>query len=156
MLSRHQDDPDISLFFQEPFYFAHQMPVPLRLAFPDHQHLPAQAAQVPAIAPVPFDVAIQLFVPVFDVALRPRRTFTALMAVPEAAVHEYNLLVFGQHDVRPAGQIIAMQPEPKAALVQKRAHDLFGLRVLGTDLRHYAAALFGRESVGHGLSCSRN
>ena len=71
----------------------------LHAAFPDDDHAPAEAAELLAGTLVACDVARELRLPKFAARLRRRRAGTALVPMPEAAVHENHRPVFPQHDV---------------------------------------------------------
>ena len=62
------------------------------------------------------------------------------MQMPEATMNKNDGAIFGQDDVRAAGQILAVQPEAKTGCVQKRTHNHFGFGALALDIRHHAAA----------------
>ena len=60
------------------------------------------------------------------------------MPMPEATVHENRESPARQHDVGPAGQILAMQAKADAEPMQEAADDAFGRRVLAADGGHDA------------------
>jgi hypothetical protein len=67
------------------------------------------------IRPVPPDISIDSSFPELSVARRPVAALSASgMAVPKAAVDEYDLLVAGQYDVRVTGQISQVKSKPIA------------------------------------------
>ena len=77
------------------------------------------------------------------------------MAMPEAAMHEHNRAVFRQHDVRPSGQILPVQAEPKPHGMQDPADRQFGGGVLPADRRHVAGSNGADDSLLSHNACVR-
>lgn len=71
------------------------------------------------------------------------------MAVPEAAVDEYDGAVFGEDDVGRAGKGADIQPVTIAPAPQLAPYSLFGTGVLRADVRHTFVPLLGSQKVGH-------
>ena len=69
------------------------------------------------------------------------------MAMPETAMHEHHRAVFWQHDVRPAGEILSVQAEPKAHGMQNPADRQFRSGVFPADRRHVAGSHFTDGSL---------
>ena len=67
--------------------------------------------------------------------------------MPEATVHEDDQFVLWQYDVRLARQVLAVQPEPIAEPVQRRADEQFRLGVLAADAGHVPASTGFGDSV---------
>ena len=107
---------------------------------PDHDHAPAELLKISSVPSVAFDVGSELALPELLPGLRGCGVAAALMAMPEAAMHEHNRAVFRQHDVRPAGQILPVQAESKPHGMQDPADRQFGCGVLSTDRRHVAGS----------------
>mgnify|MGYP001099814085 CR=1 FL=1 len=81
------------------------------LAFPDDGHAPAQAAEAADVPAVVRNVPGELLRPELPVALGGGCNLATLVPVPEAAVDENDGPVFGQDDVRLAGEIRSVEPE---------------------------------------------
>lgn len=77
------------------------------------------------------------------------------MAVPEAAVDEYRRPETGEHHIRAARQVAAVQPEAEAPGVQPAAQDQLRFRVLAANAAHVESALGGREDICHAGLCRR-
>jgi hypothetical protein len=58
------------------------------------------------------------------------------MAMPETAMYENHNLPFWQHQVRAAGQILSMKPEPKSQTMHKAANDQLRACVRAADRPH--------------------
>lgn len=69
--------------------------------------------------------------------------------MPEAAVHEHDLLPRREHDVGAARQIATMEPEAISEPVQGASQGEFGLRVLLADPRHYVRAAVRSYVISH-------
>ena len=87
-----------------------------------------------------FLILVKLRFPVFEAGFR-QAPFRAVVAVPEATVHEDRLAPGDEGDIRPAGQVSAMQAVSVAHGVQQPAHDQFRSCVPAPDRLHDAAAL---------------
>lgn len=71
------------------------------------------------------------------------------MPVPETAVHEHGDPVFRQDDVRGAGEVLAMQPEPQAQRKQHAPNFTFRAGILAADAPHILATSLSRDMI-HG------
>lgn len=71
------------------------------------------------------------------------------MAVPEAAVDENRLAAAGENDIRPSGQVLAMEAIAVAHGVETAADNHLRLGVATLDRLHDAPALLGGAGV-HG------
>lgn len=71
------------------------------------------------------------------------------MSVPETAVNEDDLFVLRQDDIRRAGKVFPMQPEPVSHRMEKLSNDKLRFGVLALHGGHYFAAFFLVENVGH-------
>jgi len=60
------------------------------------------------------------------------------MAMPETAMNQYDGIIFGQNDIRPAGQFAPMEPVPETKLVQAMPDQDFRSGILGPDPAHHA------------------
>lgn len=120
-----------------------------RLAFPDHVHPPPKSLKLQGNTAVSLGVARKLGTPV--VQPRPGRACTtaARMLMPEAAMDEHDLPLPGEHDVRSAGQVAAMQTEAVAKAVGNAPHRHLRRGVLAAYPRHQSAAPLRRDPV-HG------
>ena len=100
---------------------------------------------------VPRDIAVEFRLPECHVGLRHRRRLAALVAVPEAAVHEDDRVPLGQHDVGVARQFGRMEAEAEAQGMQMASHDHLGLRVLRPNVAHHLAALLWSDCIHRAL-----
>ncbi|MDQ0036705.1 hypothetical protein J2W30_004480 [Variovorax boronicumulans] len=127
-------------------------------ALPKLEHSPAEAYKGGTVPLVPGPVRFDLWGPVRRIRLRPGRDL-AQMTMPKAAVYKYCLLVLGQHDIGPAWEVLAMDPEPKSQPVKHGSDDEFGLGVLAADPAHEEGPSLWCEGVHAvsilGLSSSR-
>ena len=126
----------------QPFWFS-------QFAFPDHDGTPAEFAKVAAVAGVAGDVGLELVAPEFAAGLGGGRALAVLVAMPEAAVDEGDGGMPGQHDVRGAGKVAAVETEAVAHAVQEGTDGQFGLGVRAADAGHEGGAGGGSEEVGH-------
>ena len=78
-------------------------------ALPDDQHFPAESAEFAEVAAVSFDVSATFGLPELRVRGGHDTSVSAAVHVPVAAVHEDDLFVTRQDQVRFAGQIFALQ-----------------------------------------------
>ena len=76
------------------------------------------------------------------------------MPVPETASDLHYRAVPGQHNIRPPGQIAAMQPEPESHAMKKTAYNNLWLGVFSLDPGHHCAAGLGIDDVCQ-LGCLR-
>src|SRR5271165_5725005 len=67
-------------------------------------------------------------------------------------MYEYGGAPTREHQIRPPGQIFAVQAETKAESVQPAPQQEFRLRVLAADAAHVVPTLRRREYVHHGGS----
>ncbi len=74
---------------------------------------------------------------------------TALMAMPEAAMHEDDGTMLRKNEVRPPVNLAGMKPEAKAARVQCPPESQLGLRVLAPYSRHHSGAGLLIHDIGH-------
>lgn len=94
-------------------------------------------------------VAADFLLPELGPGFGDHEVAAALVAVPEAAVHEDHSPVPGQHEVGPAGQVLAMQAVTQPVSVQVLADEQLGLGVLAPDAGHVVAAGGRGVDVGH-------
>lgn len=116
-------------------------------ALPNRGDAPSFGAKPSLDSGVACDVRCQLCAPEVHVALGLGQSVAAAMPVPEAAMHEDDLVSARKHQVRRAGQTAHVQPKPEAQRVQRPTNDNLRLCVLATDARHERAASFGVEAV---------
>lgn len=103
--------------------------------FPNNQHAPAQATALGKVGGIADHVAVNLGAPEFAVALRAARS-TAVVAVPEAAVHKNQRVPTPQYNVGVAGNAFAVKAEAVAHGMQKPSGQDFRLRVFSADCGH--------------------
>src|ERR1041385_1170491 len=75
--------------------------------------------------------------------------------MPEAAVNEDDQLVTRQHDVGPAGQVMAVKTVGKPFRVQDFSEAHLGRWAFGADPGHVPASLPRSESVCHAIKLAR-
>ena len=75
---------------------------------------------------------------------------SAVVAMPEAAMHEDYRAVFRQNNVRLAGQVLSMKPVSVAERMKQRPDPHFRFRVPVLYRRHIATALLRCVNVCHG------
>ena len=124
------------------------------LAFPHRQHPPARSTQPAPVPGVALDVPLQLGFPVRVIGPRPPVASSTSMLMPEAAVHEDDRPVPGQHEIRRSGKISPVEPEPVAKSVDQPPYGDLGRGVGRFHLRHHGAAFRGREPFGQSCSVS--
>ena len=122
----------------------------LELAFPHHQHLPTQAAQLAQVLSVVRDIPREFVGPEFPVGLGDGGHFAVPVPVPETAVDKDHSMIFGQDNVRLAGEVLHVEPEAVARAVKQAADGPLRAGVLAPDLRHVPAAFGFRKSIHHG------
>jgi len=71
------------------------------------------------------------------------------MPMPEASVHEDNGVVFRQHDVRFAGQILGCNAIAQAMCVKVLSHDDFGFGVAPANAGHHPASRGAIDDISH-------
>src|SRR5262249_33955255 len=69
--------------------------------------------------------------------------------VPEAAVHQNDLLVPWQDDIRASGKTGIVEAEAEAHLMKQGPNPRLGLGILALDPRHSFASFFLRHDVRH-------
>lgn len=119
---------------------------------PNNGNMPAGRHQCVDILPIPFHRAPNLGLPELRSCFREHTPLATRMAVPEAAVHEDDCLVFGKHNIRPAREIADVLPEPKASFVEQRSDCLFNPGLFPSHARHGATALFRGHEISHSHS----
>ena len=113
------------------------------LAFPDDERAPAERREVLEMAHVAGAVAADLGAPVIRIRLRHPRAAPAIVAVPEAAMHEDRLFRAEEGDVGIAGNILAMQPVAGRDRPQQAAHLEFRRRIAAGHGAHDGGAIGG-------------
>ena len=125
-----------------------------QLVFPDAEDGPAFLAEEFFGGAVAGDVALDFFEPVFLVGGGHAAVLRA--AVPEAAVDENGEALFGEDEVRPAGDGDVAAPAFDVRGAEEREEVEFGGFVsTGTNCGHDAGAFGFGEGVGHGMSMRR-
>ena len=106
------------------------------LAFPDHEHAPAQLFEPRAGLGVPGHVAGEFRQPVVEPTLRLSRQAAMRVLMPEAAVDHYHSPMFRKHQVRRAWKVTPVKPKSKAKLVRGPSDNLLRPGVPLPDLSH--------------------
>ena len=118
-------------------------------ALPDDDCVPAEAAQLDAFLDIALFVAFYFLFPELGVALGHDKVTATFVAVPEAAVDEYDGAVFAQYNIGCAGQSLDVDPVTVSMGMQVTAHNHLGLGVLALDACHAPVPLFLGHSVCH-------
>lgn len=90
-----------------------------QLALPQGQILPAKSQQILAIALVPGDVGVKLWIPVPGVRPRAPESYFAIVPVPEASVDKDGLAPGAENQVRGAWQLTSPEPDPRVLRTQR-------------------------------------
>lgn len=65
----------------------------------------------------------------------------AVVHVPKTAIYKNDLFPRCKNEIRLAGQITPMKPEPVTQLMQHRTYDLLRLCILASDGAHIGATI---------------
>lgn len=118
-------------------------------ALPHRRHSPSVFEEFCTNGAIPSDVRVELRLP----ELRPGRwgggVATALVAMPEAAVHEDHGAVLRKDKVRSTVDLAGMKPEAKTARVQCPPESQLGPSVLSPDPRHHPGTGLLVHDIGH-------
>ena len=115
-------------------------------AFPDHADAPALPQKSGDVALVPLSVSGELFEP--ERLVRARHTeFSAVVGVPEAAVHKYHRMIMRKNDVRAAREPPVVLSEAETEPEQLRAQRGLKLSADAPDCGHILVPLLGSERV---------
>jgi hypothetical protein len=123
--------------------------VAIQGAFPHQDHLPTQRLERSGRFSIAGDIALELFLPKGRIGSRQGRPFAVRVTMPETAVHKDDGSIFGQDEIRSAGQAAAPQTIPKAQPVQRGAQDPLRLGVSTDDPGHQPRALRRGQDIGH-------
>jgi hypothetical protein len=85
--------------------------VRLRLAFPDHKHLPPETAQLALLSAITLDVALSLVLPERRARGGLHLSRATAMLVPETPMNKDHLAMPRQDNIRRSRQVTAMQVE---------------------------------------------
>lgn len=121
--------------------------MPPGLAFPNHEHSPAESLEFPPLTRVAPHVALQLISPVGHSRFWNPIAGRTVVLVPEATMHEDHGAETGKHQIRPSWQVPNMQSIAITEAMDEGANETFRGRVLATDTRHQLAAVVGSEMV---------
>lgn len=144
---------------QESVEFLHnlldgQTQTPLEAAFPNVRNTPAITSQMFADTSVTRDVARNLLTPELRARAWPFEQ-VAVMAMPEAAIHEDDCLAGPEDKVWFAGEVLAMKPVPPAHCMQAAAHDQLRPSVGRSDAGHHPASDFRAHDIRQPCTCAR-
>ncbi len=90
---------------------------------------------------IPDKISTDFRAPIFGVGFWSSGAARAIMAVPEAAMHEHHLTQLGKNQIRFAGKVFAMKPEAEAHTMSHASHGHLRRGVNSFDCPHNAAAL---------------
>ena len=111
------------------------------LAFPNDQHLPAQAHKRLSVLPISRLVSGELLAPVCHSRHGHGLPFGTRVPVPEASVNHYHLAARTEHEIGTTRQGSHVEAASQSELPDRFAADPFGLRVLGANRAHALTAL---------------
>ncbi len=131
----------------ETLYLLLQFHQVFRLALPDHHNSPAESLERGNVLPVPLNVLVELVLPKLLIRRGSSGSPALEVSMPEAAVNEYDFLVFRQADIRVSGEVSTMNSKPIAHFMKQGSDDQFRLRVLSSNPGHYPASFFLAEDV---------
>ena len=117
-------------------------------AFPDGDDAPCEGVEALGAQFVAGDVAGHFFLPEVGVAFRDDIFGAVAVAVPEAAVDEYDGAVLRQHQIRRAGQASVVESVAIALAPQLFPDGPLRGRVLRADAGHAVVPLGGGHRVG--------
>jgi hypothetical protein len=117
------------------------------LAFPNHEHTPAELAERGFGAGVTPSIGPEFGYPNGPSGFRSGGPRAALVAVPEATVNEHHGPVSRQDDVGRAGQSPRTHSEAEPGPMKERPDAQFRGGVARADSRHDSASLFVVECV---------
>ena len=123
------------------------------LAFPDHNGLPPEHAQLLGGLDVADTIPGQLWCPVVFVGLG-EMAFATIVAVPKTAVNEDDGSELRQHDIGLSREVAILQPKPETHSVQHFTNTNLWLGVVGTYPPHNLGPAFLGVNVGHGAGCA--
>ena len=119
----------------------------LGLAFPYRQDGPSKSCQCLFGSSVPSDGCCEFRSPEFGTGFWGAAVLTSLMAMPETAVDKDGQLVTRENQVRPAREILAVEPKAKPEPMGDATDCEFGCRITRTDSRHDLASALGINRV---------
>lgn len=105
-------------------------------AFPHHSHTPSFRLKGKNRRSVALSVRFQFGVPELTSSLWKSKEWAIKVPVPEASMHEYDRLPFGEYEVRLAGKPSRMKSEAESSCPEHPTYNHLRLRVLGPDSRH--------------------
>lgn len=111
--------------------------------------MPAKLIQQLPVALIAGNVVCAFGFPELSVCGGFDRAITAIVAVPEATVHEDDPIVSPEHQIGAAGEVSLMQSEAVSQTVNEAADEHLGAGVLRANAGHVAGPLFRRVYVGH-------
>ena len=76
--------------------------------------------------------------------------------MPEAPMHQDNLVETREHEIGCSGQVAPVQPEPVTETVGRAPDTQLRLRVRLADTTHVRAARFRRQMIWHRQSAGRS
>ena len=121
-----------------------------KLALPNDEGKPTYLAKFPLIREVSLAIAVQLRAPELDTGLRRSREGAARMAVPKAAVDEYDPATAGENEIRTARKTFAVEAVSVTETVDEAANDHLGSCSAIAYTGHDFGAAFGGNCV-HGV-----
>lgn len=111
----------------------------LESALPNRQHTPAASIEfIPGLL-IPLPCASDLLPPEVGSRRRPLEQM-AVVAVPEAAIHENNGIESREHQIGPSRKVRSVEPIAKAHRVKPTPYHHLRPRVLPANTRHHSAA----------------
>lgn len=119
---------------------SHLVRILLYVAFPSRDDQPAHILKPLFCSTVPRHIRVKLRLPEFPPAFRDRRVGAARMPMPKAPMHKQNRPIPREDQIRPAGEVVAVNPEPVSQTVEVRPDSAFRTCVLSTYPAHQSAS----------------
>lgn len=113
-----------------------------QLALPHSDAMPPHGGKRALLGDVARLVALNLRLPIIDVALGKNEMAATVMTMPKTTIDEDYGAVFAKHEVGMTGQAGMVQPIAEATTEQELPHQQFRFGVLALYRRHAAMPLF--------------
>lgn len=122
---------------------------PRYLALPYHEYPPAESTQFRPIASIPGLISFKLVPPELPACAGQHAAVAAVVAVPEATVHEDHSHAARKNEIRFPRQMPNMQAIAVPQSVDEPPDHHLRCRILASDPRHAESTLCWREDINH-------
>lgn len=123
-------------------------------ALPNRRYAPSIFQKCRTHGAVPSDVRLELCLPELRPGRWAGRVATALVSVPEAAVHEDHGAILRKDKVRSTVNLVGMKPEAETARVQCPPESQLRLCILSPHGGHHPRTGYLIDIIRYGLQCS--